>query len=74
MHSSKSASDNRADRLSGLLEDPRICGLLSALLGDDFNYAGGDGHHYIGDTVSLPPLRCSVRTAHSSWLAELASR
>ena len=53
---------DQREKLSGLLEDPRICGLLSALLGDDFNYAGGDGHHYIGDTVSLPPLRCLAQT------------
>ena len=69
---------DQREKLSGLLEDPRIHGLLSALLGDDFNYAGGDGHHYIGDTVSLPPPRCLacrvVSAAHSSWLAELASR
>jgi hypothetical protein len=36
--------------LSGLLDDPRICGLASSLLGDDFNYMPSDGNYYTGDT------------------------
>ena len=36
--------------LSGLLDDPRIEGIGSALLGDDFNYTGSDGNYYVGDT------------------------
>ncbi len=38
------------ERLCALLDDPRIEGLLSSLLGDDFNYAGSDGNYYAGDT------------------------
>ncbi|QHT58844.1 phytanoyl-CoA dioxygenase family protein [Paenibacillus lycopersici] len=36
--------------LSGLLDDPRIVGAASSLLGDDFNYWGSDGNYYTGDT------------------------
>ena len=38
------------ERLCALLDDPRIEGLLSSLLGDDFNYTGSDGNYYAGDT------------------------
>ena len=37
-------------RMCGLLDDPRILGLLGGILGEDFNYAGGDGNYYTGDT------------------------
>ena len=37
-----------------LLDDPRICGILSSLLGDDFNYCSGDGNYYTGDTPWHP--------------------
>src|SRR5438445_1506478 len=33
-----------------LLDDARIVGLLSGILGEDFNYCGGDGNYYTGDT------------------------
>src|SRR5205823_1713824 len=32
------------------LDDPRILGIASSLLGDDFNYMGSDGNFYVGDT------------------------
>ena len=38
------------DRLSTLLDDERITGMASSLLGDDFNYMGSDGNYYAGDT------------------------
>jgi hypothetical protein len=38
------------ERLSSLLDDPRIRGIASSLLGDDFNYMGSDGNYYVGDT------------------------
>ena len=41
---------DRTERLSSLLDDPRIVGIASALLGANFNYASGDGHYYVGDT------------------------
>lgn len=37
-------------RLATLLDHPKINGLISSLLGDDFNYVGGDGNYYTGDT------------------------
>ncbi len=40
----------RTAKLCTLLDDPRITGLLSGLLGDDFNYCSGDGNYYAGDT------------------------
>jgi hypothetical protein len=36
--------------LSCLLDHPRIEGIASSLLGDDFNYSGSDGNYYVGDT------------------------
>lgn len=36
--------------LSSLLDDPRIDGILSSLLGVDYNYMGSDGNYYVGDT------------------------
>jgi hypothetical protein len=37
-------------RLCALLDDDRIHGILTGLLGDDFNYVGSDGNYYAGDT------------------------
>ena len=36
--------------LSSLLDDPRIDGIVTSLLGGDYNYAGSDGNYYVGDT------------------------
>ena len=36
--------------LSSLIDDPRITGPVSSILGDDFNYSGSDGNLYVGDT------------------------
>ena len=36
--------------LSSLLEDPRIHGIATSLLGEDFNYMPSDGNYYSGDT------------------------
>ena len=41
--------DQRA-RLCTLLDHPAVHGLIASLLGDDFNYLGGDGNFYTGDT------------------------
>ena len=37
-------------RLCALLDDARILGIATSLLGDDFNYMGSDGNYYVGDT------------------------
>lgn len=34
-----------------LLDDPRIEGLVGSLLGEEFNYLGGDGNWYTGETA-----------------------
>ncbi len=36
--------------LSALLDDPRVDGVASTLLGDDYNYEASDGNFYVGDT------------------------
>ena len=41
---------DRSERLCTLLDDTRIEGIASGILGDDFNYASGDGNYYSGDT------------------------
>jgi hypothetical protein len=40
----------RTEKLCTLLDDARIVGLLSGILGEDFNYCSGDGNYYSGDT------------------------
>jgi hypothetical protein len=44
----------RTEKLCTLLDDPRIVGILSGLLGPDFNYCSGDGNYYTGDTPWHP--------------------
>ena len=41
---------DQSEYLSALLDDPRIDGITSSLLGDDFNYTASDGNFYVGDT------------------------
>jgi hypothetical protein len=36
--------------LCSLLDDPRIDGIASSLLGDDYNFMASDGNYYAGDT------------------------
>lgn len=41
---------DRTAKLCGLLDDARITGIVGGILGEDFNYASGDGNYYSGDT------------------------
>ena len=41
---------DQRERLCTLLDHPSIDGLISSILGNDFNYLGGDGNFYTGDT------------------------
>ncbi|MFN8492649.1 MAG: phytanoyl-CoA dioxygenase family protein [Caldilineaceae bacterium] len=41
---------DQSESLSTLLDDPRIIGVATSLLGEDFNYMGSDGNYYVGDT------------------------
>lgn len=41
---------DQSEVLSSLVDDPRIHGIATSLLGDDFNYMGSDGNYYVGDT------------------------
>ena len=41
---------DQSEKLSALLDDPRIMAIASQLLGNDFNYMGSDGNFYVGDT------------------------
>ncbi len=42
---------DRDEYLAGLLDDPRIDGVVASLLGPDYNYASSDGNYYVGDTA-----------------------
>jgi hypothetical protein len=42
---------DQRERLCTLLDHPTVLGVLSGVLGDDFNYVGGDGNYYTGDTA-----------------------
>lgn len=41
---------DQRERLCTLLDHPKVLGLISGLIGEDFNYLGGDGNYYTGDT------------------------
>ncbi len=41
---------DQSANLSALLDDERVRGIASGLLGADFNYMGSDGNFYVGDT------------------------
>lgn len=41
---------DQREKLSELLDDERIEGILASLLGEDYNYMGSDGNYYAGDT------------------------
>ena len=41
---------DHSEYLSSLLDDDRILGIGTSLLGDDFNYMASDGNYYAGDT------------------------
>ena len=41
---------DKCEYLSSLLDDARINGIASSILGDDYNYMGSDGNYYVGDT------------------------
>ncbi|MDQ3812501.1 MAG: phytanoyl-CoA dioxygenase family protein, partial [Armatimonadota bacterium] len=41
---------DQRERLCTLLDHPSITAVASGLLGDDFNYLGGDGNYYTGET------------------------
>ncbi len=36
--------------LCALMDHPKILGLIGSVTGEDFNYCGGDGNYYTGDT------------------------
>jgi hypothetical protein len=41
---------DQTDELASLLDDPRIDGIFTSLLGEDYNYIGSDGNFYVGDS------------------------
>ena len=44
----------RSERLCSLLDHPGVDGLLSGLLGEDYNYLGSGGELYVGDGLWHP--------------------
>lgn len=42
---------DQSEYLSALLDDPRIDGIMTSLLGEDYNYYGSDGNYYVGNTA-----------------------
>ena len=41
---------DQTEYLASLIDDPRIDGIFTSLLGDDYNYLGSDGNFYVGST------------------------
>ena len=44
----------RSERLCALLDNARVDGLLTGLLGEDYNYLGSGGEMYVGDSLWHP--------------------
>ncbi len=44
----------RSERLCALLDSPKVDGLLTGLLGEDYNYLGSGGEMYVGDGLWHP--------------------
>ena len=42
---------DKHEYLSALIDDPRIDGIASAILGDDYNYMFSDGNFFVGPTL-----------------------
>ena len=41
---------DQTEYLSSLVDDPRIDGIFTSLMGEDYNYLGSDGNFYVGST------------------------
>jgi ectoine hydroxylase-related dioxygenase (phytanoyl-CoA dioxygenase family) len=41
---------DQTEYLASLIDDPRIDGIFTSLLGADYNYLGSDGNFYVGNT------------------------
>jgi len=41
---------DQSERLCTLIDHPTILAIAKGILGNDFNYAAGDGNYYVGDT------------------------
>ena len=41
---------DQTEYLASLIDDPRIDGIFTSLLGEDYNYLGSDGNFYVGDS------------------------
>ena len=59
---------DHSERLCTLLDDARILGIASAILGDDFNYAGGDANFYVGNTGLAPGRKLSRSVCHQAGI------
>ena len=40
----------QTEYIASLLDDPRLMVIAKTFLGDDYNFMGGDGNYYVGDT------------------------
>ena len=53
--------------LCGLLDDRRIDGFASAVLGNDYNYTSSDGNFYVGDTAWHSDFRRPKQTIKAAF-------
>src|SRR6476620_3064488 len=44
------AGTDTSERLCRLLDHPKVLEVAASLLGDDFNYLGGDANYYVSDS------------------------
>ena len=44
------AGTDSSEKLCRLLDHPKVIEVCSSLMGDEFNYLGGDANYYVGDT------------------------
>ena len=63
-------------RLCALLDDERIEGLASSILGADFNYSNSDGNFYVGDTAWHSDIRraSKYRTMKAAFYLDEVTR
>ena len=62
---------DRSETLSTLLDDPRILGVATSLLGEDFNYMGSDGNYYGAIQAGTPTAgmrKSFISRSPSTWI------
>ena len=60
--------------LCGLLDDPRLNGIATTILGDDYNYTLSDGNFYVGETNWHSDFRLPKQTIKAAFYLDEVTR